>query len=88
MSAKVMISLPEDFLAQVDRVARAENRSRSELVREAIRLYMEMRGSGRRPGDDPRVQRAVAVQDAIGRSAPGKGEDSTEEIRRWREARR
>jgi CopG family transcriptional regulator/antitoxin EndoAI len=86
MNAKVMISLPEDFLAEVDRVARAENRSRSELVREAIRIYMEMRGR-RRPADDPRVQRAVAAQDAIGKSARGQGEDSTEDIRRWREAR-
>jgi Arc/MetJ-type ribon-helix-helix transcriptional regulator len=34
---KVMISLPEAFLRQVDRVARAQNRSRSELVREALR---------------------------------------------------
>lgn len=38
--AKVMVSLPEDFLKRVDRVARAQNRSRSELIREALRAFM------------------------------------------------
>ena len=35
--AKIMISLPDDFLKKVDRTAKAEGRSRSELVREALR---------------------------------------------------
>jgi len=87
MTAKVMLSLPEEFLAEVDRTAREEHRSRSELVREALRLYMAMRRTGQRPGDQPRVQEAVATQDALARLAPGIGEDSTLDIRRWRRAR-
>lgn len=35
-----MISLPDDFLTRVDRAARAQNRSRSELIREAVRAYL------------------------------------------------
>ena len=38
--AKVMISLPEEFLRRVDRLARAQGRSRSEIVREALRAHM------------------------------------------------
>jgi Arc/MetJ-type ribon-helix-helix transcriptional regulator len=38
--AKVMISLPDTFLKQVDRIARAQNRSRSELIREALRALL------------------------------------------------
>jgi metal-responsive CopG/Arc/MetJ family transcriptional regulator len=87
MAAKVMVSFPEEFLAEVDRIAGEEHRSRSELLREAMRLYMEMRRGRRRPGDDPRVQAAVAAQDALSRLAPGSGEDSTADVRRWREAR-
>ena len=87
MVTKVMVSFPEEFLAQIDRVAREENRSRSELLREAVRLYMERRAGKQRPGDDPRVQHAVAVQDALARLTPGTGQDSAEDIRRWREAR-
>jgi hypothetical protein len=46
-----------------------------------------VRGGRRRPGDDPRVQAAVATQDTLARLAPGTGEDSTVDIRRWRETR-
>lgn len=87
MTVKVMVSFPEEFLEQVDRVAREEHRSRSELLREALRFYIEMRRGQRRPGDDPRVQAAVAAQDSLARLAPGTDEDSTADIRRWREAR-
>ena len=87
MATKVMVSFPEEFLEQVDRIAREEHRSRSELLREAMRLYIQMRRGERRPGDDPRVQAAVATQDALARLAPGTGEDSAVDIRRWREAR-
>jgi Arc/MetJ-type ribon-helix-helix transcriptional regulator len=84
--AKVMVSFPSEFLAEVDRVASEEHRSRSELLREAMRLYIEMRRGGRKPGDDPHVQSAVATQDDLARLAPGSGEDSTADVRRWREA--
>jgi CopG family transcriptional regulator/antitoxin EndoAI len=87
MANKVMVSFPEGFLAEVDRIARDENRSRSELLREAVRLYIQTRRAKRVPGDDPRVRQAVALQDAIARLAPGTGEDSTAEIRKWRETR-
>lgn len=35
------ISFREDLLKQIDEVARTESRSRSELVREAARMYIE-----------------------------------------------
>jgi CopG family transcriptional regulator/antitoxin EndoAI len=38
--AKVMVSLPSEFLKRVDRVARRQNRSRSELIREALRTAL------------------------------------------------
>lgn len=84
---KVMISIPEEFLAEIDRVAAAENRSRSELVREALRQYVELRVRPRRPIDDPRVQEAVASMNALARKAKPGGEDSTDIIRRFRDAR-
>jgi len=37
----VNISFQEGLLADIDRQARSERRSRSELVREAARLYIE-----------------------------------------------
>ena len=46
--AKVMVSFPAKFLSQVDRAARSQGRSRSELIREALRVTLrdeDARGS-------------------------------------------
>ncbi len=87
MATKVMVSFPSEFLTEVDRIASEEHRSRSELLREAMRLYIQVRRGERRPGDDPRVRSAIATQDALARLAPGSGEDSAADVRRWRETR-
>lgn len=47
------ISLPPAMLAKIERARRAEDRTRSELVREAIRAYLEKksnRSAARRRG--------------------------------------
>ena len=43
MANKILVSLPEKFLEDVDRVAAEEHRSRSELIREALRAYLEVK---------------------------------------------
>ena len=37
---RVLISMPEEFLDKIDKVAENESRSRSELIREALRTYI------------------------------------------------
>lgn len=39
--AKVLLSIPDKFLNQIDEVANNEQRTRSELIREALRNYMK-----------------------------------------------
>lgn len=39
-AVRVLISFPSAFLTQVDILAEAESRTRSELIREALRQYM------------------------------------------------
>lgn len=39
--ARVLISMPEDFLSNIDRIAAQEDRTRSELIRQALRTYMQ-----------------------------------------------
>lgn len=39
-SARVLISLPDQFLDEIDVVAKEEHRTRSELIREALRKYI------------------------------------------------
>lgn len=38
--ARVLVSMPEEFLNRIDEVAGNESRSRSELIREALRTYI------------------------------------------------
>lgn len=38
--ARVLISMPKEFLDRIDQIADGENRSRSELIREALRTYI------------------------------------------------
>jgi len=50
MANKILVSLPEKFLEDVDRLAAEEHRSRSELIREALRAYLEAR-QGKKAGE-------------------------------------
>lgn len=38
--AKVLVTMPDEFLNKVDGLADSERRSRSELIREALKNYM------------------------------------------------
>lgn len=38
--ARVLISMKDEFLKRIDEVAEREQRSRSELIREALRTYI------------------------------------------------
>ena len=38
-----LITIPDKFLQQVDKVADAQSMSRSELIRQAIREYVEIK---------------------------------------------
>ncbi|MBI3393042.1 MAG: ribbon-helix-helix protein, CopG family [Nitrospirae bacterium] len=79
--AKVMISLPDTFLARVDRKARAEDRSRSEVIREALRAFL-----GGAPPDRPSWKEALRPLRELEDRWIGEW-DSTQVIRYFRETR-
>lgn len=41
MPKKVLVALPAGLLEQIDHVAQIEHRNRSDLIREALRRYIE-----------------------------------------------
>ncbi len=43
--ARILVSMPDDFLKSVDKLADNESRTRSELVREALRSYIRKTNS-------------------------------------------
>lgn len=79
--AKIMISLPDGFLRKVDRVARAQNRSRSELIREALRTVLGAEAPARRSWKDALVPLRELEQQWVGQW------DSTDIIRYYRDRR-
>lgn len=66
MVVRVMLSMPPEFLSRVDEVAAREHRSRSDLVREALRRYLESRYGLRGIGEE------------LGALEPGSRGDSTD----------
>lgn len=78
--AKVMVSLPDDFLKKVDRHAKAQGRSRSELIREALRLVLR-----RKPRRGPSWAAALAPLEALERDWVGRW-DSSDVIRQDRDS--
>jgi Arc/MetJ-type ribon-helix-helix transcriptional regulator len=82
--AKVMISLPERFLSEVDKTAQAEHRTRSDLIREALREYLRVGKLSKKPIENPRTKEAFETL----RSLTWKRKfDSTEIIRKMRDSR-
>ncbi len=39
--AKILVSMPDKFLESIDKIADNEQRTRSELIREALRNYLK-----------------------------------------------
>jgi predicted nucleotidyltransferase len=86
MATKVMVSFPEEFLVEVDRVAQEEHRSRSELVREALRLYIRLRRGQSQPGATPPVPTAVSTHDQPSPAASSRSGEGAAPSRPVREA--
>jgi Arc/MetJ-type ribon-helix-helix transcriptional regulator len=75
------ISLPEELIALVELVQRREHRSRSEVMREALRLYFERRGLI----EDPLPNDLAALESARAEVARGETvtlEDALRELDR------
>ena len=85
MMARIMISLPKEFLEMVDAAAKMQHRSRSELIREAVRGYIGKEGGTSRPLlDDKEVKWAVGIQDESRRKLRNLKVNTTEIVRKFR----
>jgi CopG family transcriptional regulator/antitoxin EndoAI len=84
LMAKVMLSFPDKFLSEIDEIAKSEHRTRSELIREALREYLSSGKGYKRPIDNPYVKEAFESL----RSIKWKDKfDSTKIIRQMRDTR-
>lgn len=83
--ARFVVTIPDDFLEEVDARAEAEHRSRSELVREALRGYLRSGGRKGDISDRPEVKRALRIQEETRRALEGSGYSGSEAVRRMRD---
>lgn len=83
--ARFVVTVPEDFLEEVDARAKAEHRSRSELVREALRGYLRSGGRKGDISDRPGVKRALRVQEETRQTLEGSGYSGSEAVRKMRD---
>lgn len=60
--ARILISMPDQFLDQVDHIAENEHRSRSELIRTALRNYINRSQTRNRMVDD---KNAALLEDLL-----------------------
>jgi len=79
--AKVMVSLPDRFLRRVDRAAKAQGRSRSGLIREALRVVLADQKERRQSWKETLAPLKELERQWIGQW------DSTDIIRYYREIR-
>ena len=78
--AKVMVSFPDQFLKKVDRAAQAQGRSRSGLIREALRAVLG-ESRGRQSWKEAMAPLRELEEQWVGRW------DSTDIIRYYRDSR-
>jgi CopG family transcriptional regulator/antitoxin EndoAI len=78
-TSTVNISFREDLLKEIDEVARSESRTRSELVREAARMYIERK---------KRLRSIIASVQTTARERGITEEDVESEIKAYRESKR
>ena len=83
--ARFVVTMPDDFLEEVDARAEAEHRSRSELVREALRGYLRSGGHKGDISDRPEVKRALRIQEETRRALEGSGYSGLEAVRKMRD---
>ena len=82
--ARVIITIPDEFLKEIDQVAREEHRNRSELIREAFRAYKTRDTKGPVGRNRAAVANALAAQARASEKLKGSGWNGVAEVRKWR----
>jgi len=85
-SVKINITLPEEELREADAFVQKQGNTRSGLIQQALRFFIEQKEKGKREKEkrDGLIKAASEIRQL--REKSGKW-DGVAEIRKWREAR-
>lgn len=80
--SRIIITIPDPLLKEVDQEAKQEHRSRAELVRDALRVYLARRKVEEQ--EEARRRRAAKLMDELRKETIGRGVKASEVIKQWR----
>lgn len=80
--SRIIITVPDPLLKEIDREAKQDHRSRAELVRDALRVYLAQRREEQER--KARAIEAVRLIDEARRLSAGKGISGADIIKKWR----
>lgn len=80
--SRIIITIPDPLLKEVDREAKQDHRSRAELVRDALRAFVVERQAERER--KARAAEAVRIMAEVRRLSAGKGISGADLIKKWR----
>lgn len=80
--SRIIITIPDPLLKEIDREAKQDHRSRAELVRDALRAYLARKQA--EDEEEARRRRAAKLMDELRKETVGKGIKTSEFIKKWR----
>jgi len=83
--ARFVVTVSDEFLKEIDARAEAEDRSRSELVRDALRGYLRSGGRTEDISNRPEFKKAIQFQDEMRRRHEGSGYSGSAVVREMRD---
>ncbi|MFW6131052.1 MAG: ribbon-helix-helix domain-containing protein [Candidatus Aminicenantaceae bacterium] len=84
---KINISIPQEILDEIDRVSKEENKTRSELLRMAFKIYLDVLKEERREKKKQKsIEKAIQIHEEIHDEIGNI--DLIQELRKWRDERK
>lgn len=80
--SRIIITVPDPLLKEIDREAKQDHRSRAELVRDALRIYLDRKRAEEE--EEAKRRRAAKLMDELRKETIGKGVKASEVIKKWR----
>lgn len=80
--SRIIITIPDPLLKEIDREAKQDHRSRAELVRDALRVYLDRKRAEEE--EQAKRRRAAELMDELRKETIGKGIKASEVIKKWR----
>jgi metal-responsive CopG/Arc/MetJ family transcriptional regulator len=81
---RINITIPDETLSKIDKMAKQENKSRSEFIRTVVQIYEKYKMEGKKRREN--ILKAIVIQDKLRKDTSSW--DAISELRRQRDKNR